>query len=329
MPRLGWNPARGQSSDYRPPRVTLAVLTYLPEETGYFRHRFAVTRLCIESLLKNTTPPFDLLVFDNGSCPALVDYLRELRDAGRINYLILSDRNIGKVGALKMIAQFAPGELLAYCDDDVFFLPGWLEEHLRILETYPNVGQVTGFYFRPLSAYGIKSTVAFAESSQVEARRGLLIPPEMEQHYIENLGRSAEEYAREVAGLEDLLLTYQGLEAYASAGHHQFVAPREVIRRALPQEWGGQLMGKMRDMDSAVDQLGYLRLCTATYKTRLIGNLISPEMVSLATQYGLSAEAPVIHEPRGILRRILRWRIVQGLAYKTYMLMFRIINIRG
>ena len=329
MPRLGWNPARGQSSEYRPPRVTLAVLTFLPEQTGYFQHRFDVTRLCIESLIRNTPQPYDLLVFDNGSCPALVDYLRGLRDAGQINYLILSDRNIGKIGALKLIAQFAPGEVLAYCDDDVFFLPGWLDEHLRILDTYPNVGQITGFYFRPLMAYGIQSTRAFAQGGQAEARSGYIIPPEMEQHYIDSMGRTAESYAEEVAGLDDLLLTYRGLQAFASAGHHQFVAPRRVILQALPQEWEGHLMGRMKDMDATVDRLGYLRLSTAVYRTRLLGNVISPEMAALAAEYGLSADAPMLNEPKGLLRRILRWRIVQGVAYKLYNLLFRIVNYRS
>jgi len=140
MPRIGMNPARGRETAYKPARVTLAVLTYLPEETGYFQHRFDVTRLCIESLIANTSQPYDLLVFDNGSAPQLVDYLREMNSAGKINYLMLSERNIGKIGALQMIFKAAPGELIAYTDDDVFFLPGWLDEHLKILETYPDAG---------------------------------------------------------------------------------------------------------------------------------------------------------------------------------------------
>jgi glycosyltransferase involved in cell wall biosynthesis len=329
MPRIGWNPARGQTSAYRPPRVTLAVLTYLPEQTGYFQHRLDVTRLCLESLIRNTPPPYDLLVFDNGSCGPLVDYLRSLRDAGRVHYLILSERNIGKLGALKLIARFAPGEVLAYTDDDVFFLPGWLEAHLRILDTYPNAAQVTGFYFRPLAAYGIQSTLAFAESGQAQARRGYLIPPDMEQHYIDSMGRTADSYTNEVAGLEDVLLDYRGVQAYVSAGHHQFVARREAILQALPQTWEGHLMGRMRDMDAAVDRLGYLRLSTAEYRTRLLGNALSPEMVALAAQYGIAAAAPTVYRPRGWVRRVLRWRLVQAAAYKIYQLMFQIINSRS
>ncbi len=43
MPRIGMNPARGHRTGYIPARVTVAVLTHLPEAAGYFRERFDVT----------------------------------------------------------------------------------------------------------------------------------------------------------------------------------------------------------------------------------------------------------------------------------------------
>ena len=58
---------------------------------------------------------------------------------------------------------------------------------------------------------------------------------------------------------------------------------------ALPQGWTGNLMGQMRDLDSTVDRLGYLRLTTRQPVTRLIGNVVSPEMAAEAAQYGISA----------------------------------------
>ena len=46
---------------------------------------------------------------------------------GRIQYLMLSQHNLGKGGAWNMIFQAAPGEWLAYTDcDALFFDPGWL-----------------------------------------------------------------------------------------------------------------------------------------------------------------------------------------------------------
>ena len=327
MPRIGMNPGRGQKTDYCPARITLAMLTCLPEEAGYFEHRFDVTRLSLESLIANTPQPYDLLVFDNGSCPRLVDYLRGLRDSGKINYLILSDRNIGKIGALGIIFNTAPGEIVAYTDDDVFFLPGWLDEHLKIIDTYPNVGSVCGLYMRPLMAYGIQSTLEFIKRTDIQVERGLILPREMEQHYIDHMGRTWESYQEETKGLEDIAVTYQGVQAFVSAGHHQFVAPRRVILEALPKAWGGELMGRMRDLDGEVDRLGYLRFCTRTFPTRLLGNALGADSVALAQTYGITAKAAAIHETRGLLVRLYRTHLVQGLAWWLYRRVFKIINI--
>jgi glycosyltransferase involved in cell wall biosynthesis len=288
MPRIGMNPARGRVTDYRPSRVTLAVLTYLPNDAGYFRERFDVTRLCIESLIANTTPSSDLLVFDNGSSPALVDYLRELRDRGLIQYLLLSSQNIGKIGALQMIFKAAPGEIVAYTDDDVYFLPGWLEAHLQLIDTYPKVGMVTGFYIRTRMGDYVHSTLEFTQQPGVVTERGLLIPQEWEQEYMVNSGRTPESYASEVANLEDIAIRYQGVEALASAHHFQFVALKAAFLQALPEAWSGKLMGQLMEVEKTIDDLGYLRLCTRQQTVHLLGNSLSPEMLQKAQDLGMT-----------------------------------------
>ena len=236
MPRIGMNPARGHRTDYVPARVTVAVLTHLPETAGYFTERFDVTRLCLESIIANTTRPFDLMVFDNGSCPMLVDYLQNLRDRGLINYLILSDKNIGKIGALSILFRAAPGEIIAYSDDDIFFMPGWLEKHLEIMDCYPKVGMITGFYIRSRVASALNATMAFSQHPGVQVARGEFIPREWENEYIHNSNRTWERYQEEIAGLEDITLLYNGVEAFVSAHHFQFAAPREVMLRAMPEQ---------------------------------------------------------------------------------------------
>lgn len=326
MPRIGMNPNRDHKTTYHPARVTLAMLTFLPEETGYFEHRFESMRISLESLIANTPLPYDLLVFDNGSCARMVDCLRGMRDAGKIQYLFLSSRNIGKLGALRFIFNAAPGEIVAYTDDDVFFLPGWLDEHLKIIDTYPNVGSVCGLYMRPLMVYGIRSTMKFIQRPDVSVERGMLLPPEMEQHYIDHMGRTQESYLAETKGLEDITVTYKGVQAFVSAGHHQFVALRRVILEALPKDWSGELMGRMRDLDNEVDRLGYLRFCTRNFLTRLTGNALDAETVALAQKFGIQAKAAAIRETSGLLKRFYRTRFIHGLAWWIYRRLFNIIN---
>ncbi|RLD04286.1 MAG: hypothetical protein DRI32_05935 [Chloroflexi bacterium] len=326
MPRIGMNPARGRETAYKPARVTLAVLTYLPEETGYFQHRFDVTRLCIESLIANTSQPYDLLVFDNGSAPQLVDYLREMNSAGKINYLMLSERNIGKIGALQMIFKAAPGELIAYTDDDVFFLPGWLEEHLKILETYPDVGLVTGFYIRAHVAYAMQSLEKFMAGNEVEIERGLLLEEQWIRHFNENMGRSRAQYDEETAGLEDIALKYRDIATFASAGHHQFLAPKQVLVDALPTAWQGKLMGKMRELEEDIDKLGFMRLSTREPVTRLLGNVISPEMAEEARKYGFDISGVEQKRKSALRQRIYDMKLTQKIAWRLYNLSYDAIT---
>jgi len=327
MPRIGINPSRGQTLDFSPARTTVAVLVYAPHQGGYFQDRLDVTRLTIESILANTKEPIDLLVFDNGSCHEMVAYLQSLYERGSIDYLILSRRNIGKLNALKRIVDAAPGEIIAYTDDDVFHLPGWLEKHLEIIDTLPNVGAVTGFYIRQRVAISSKSTLAFVKKEKLEKQRGLLIPRKWEEEYLVNSGRTWERYQDEVAGIEDVLVEYQGVKAWVSAHHFQMVCPKTVLQgildEMLPEGWSDQMMGKMIEMDDLMDSKGYLRFCTYEQTMRLMGNAISGEVVALAAQSGLEAQAANKSKlAGGLMHRLaqVRWirYIFQGIVNRIY-----------
>jgi len=72
---------------------------------------------------KDAGLPFDLMVFDNGSCAEVRDFLIKEKEEGRIQYLILAEKNMGKGGAWNTMLAGAPGEIIAYTDSDVLFLP--------------------------------------------------------------------------------------------------------------------------------------------------------------------------------------------------------------
>jgi len=327
MPRIGQNPSRGKKLDHKPARTTVAVLVYAPHQGGYFQDRLDVTRMTLESILTNTQKPFDLLVFDNGSSPEMVAYLQELYQAGGIDYLMLSRRNIGKLNALRMIFDTAPGQIVAYSDDDVFHLPGWLEAHLEVIDTYPKVGAVTGFYIRQRVVMSSESTVAFAAQPEVQTHRGQLMPRKWEEEYIINSGRTWEQYLEEVTGVEDVIVKYKGLEAWVSAHHFQMVCPKavilEILDEMLPENWSDQLMGRMVEMDDRMDAKGYLRLCTREQTMRLMGNAISQEVADLAAQNNLQVQpADTASGSEGLMHRLAQvgWirYIFQGMVNRIY-----------
>jgi glycosyltransferase involved in cell wall biosynthesis len=327
MARIGYNPSRGKSLDFKPARTTVAVLVYAPHQAGYFQNRLDVTKMTIESILANTKQPFDLLVFDNGSCPEMVQYLQSMYEKDRIDYLFLSKKNIGKLNALKMIYNLAPGEIVAYCDDDVFHLTGWLAKHLEIIDTFPNVGAVTGFYIRQRVAISSKSTIAFAAREDVETEQGLLMPRKWEQEYLDNSGRTWERYQEEVAGIEDIIVNYRGLKAWVSAHHFQMVTPKKVMQdilcEMLPDGWTDRVMGRMIEMDDLMDAKGYLRFCTYEQTMRLMGNAISEEVSRLAQESGLRGKAAVSqNKSQNLMHRLanVRWirYILQGIVNRLY-----------
>ena len=146
--RVGQNPAKYVKEVAKPARITVAVLNYIPFLSGFYAEMLDVLKVCLESIRQNTDLPYDLLVFDNGSCAEVRQYLLDEHEDGRIQYLILSEKNLGKGGAWNMILAGAPGEIIAYTDSDCLFPPGWLSRSVQILETYPNVGMVTARPFR-------------------------------------------------------------------------------------------------------------------------------------------------------------------------------------
>lgn len=327
MARVGINPARGKDSVYQPTRVSAAVLTYIPHQAGYFKHRLQVLQLTLNSLRANAMVPCDLLVFDNGSCAPVVEYLTGLREAGQIDYLILSKENVGKIGALKILFQAAPGEVIAYSDDDILFYPGWLEPQLALLDGIPNAGMVSGVPVRFAGTYAVSSLERLLETgpSGLEVTRERLIPDGWEIDWAQSTGREPDEHLQSMKNWRELVLRCGDLTAVGSANHFQFIARKEVILKALPEVWTGQLMGAMVEMDEAIDESGYLRLSTAQRYTRHLGNVLSPGVIEEAEALGIRVDGNGVdmqRRPHWLMRLPGSRRVLRGL----YDRLFRVLH---
>ena len=97
--RLGQNPAKSVKEVAKPQKITVAVLNFIPFLSGYYAEMLDVLKANLGSIWDTADLPYDLLVFDNGSCPEVCSYLLEQKEAGKIQYLILSEKNLGKGGA--------------------------------------------------------------------------------------------------------------------------------------------------------------------------------------------------------------------------------------
>jgi glycosyltransferase involved in cell wall biosynthesis len=326
MARIGMNPARHRKTDYRPVEVTVVVLVYIPHLTGYWANRFDVLKLCLETIFKHTEIPYDLMVFDNACCDEVKGYLKELQEGGYIRYILSSSENIGKLGALRLISGAVLGDIIAYTDDDTFFYPGWLSTHLEILQSFPNVGMVSGSPERTLFDHGIQSNLHFAEThSDVQLSYGKTIPEAWEREWAISLGKDVPKFLEEVSKLEDIIMAQKGLKVYATACHNQFVMPKKIAVEFLQNGWSGRLMGGMNEFDNAIDDAGYLRLTTLDRTTRLIGNLVSSAMAAEAKKFAIDIEAVSTERKRSWVLKIIRWKPIHWFLQGLYNRLFRLL----
>jgi glycosyltransferase involved in cell wall biosynthesis len=257
--RIGQNPAKYLKEVAKPARITVAVLNYIPFLSGFYADGLEVLKVCLESLRAGADLPHDLLVFDNGSCEEARQYLLDEHQAGRIQFLIFSEKNLGKGGAWNMILAGAPGEIIAYTDSDAYFYPGWLSRSVQLLETFPKVGMVTARPFRTKEEF-YSQTVQWGENTPGAAvEHDQFIPFETFREFDLSLGQSEAEIKQHYETTEDVRLTYQGVQAIAGASHWQFVAYKSVLQEFLPFNMD-RPMGQVRQLDQRMNEAGYLRL---------------------------------------------------------------------
>ena len=70
--RVGHNPNLSKSGAALPGMVAV-VVTHLPNMQGYHAERMPIIQTCLSSLRANAGIDLPVLVWDNGSCEALID----------------------------------------------------------------------------------------------------------------------------------------------------------------------------------------------------------------------------------------------------------------
>ena len=120
-------------------RASIVVVTY---------NNLALSRLCLESVVRNTAyPNYELVVVDNHSSDGTQDYLKTLATQYANVSIILNDDNLGFARANNQGLEHATGEFLILLNNDTIVPPGWLSRLIRHLqdETIGLIGPVTNF----------------------------------------------------------------------------------------------------------------------------------------------------------------------------------------
>ena len=294
--RKGQNPVKQLQSVAKPRRVTVAVLNHIPFLEGFYSDMLAVLNLSLQSLRDHAGMEFDLLVYDNGSCKEARDFLFAEFERGHIQTLLLSDRNMGKGGAWNVMLQAAPGEIIAYADNDVLYYPNWLVESVKLLEAYPNAGMVTSRPFHTKPELFTANLDWAARTDDVTLEKGHFTNPQWVREFWLSVGRSEEEITADLA-LEDVRLTYRGVTAYCGASHWQFLAWKKVLQEFLPLDLSRPL-GQVLKLDEMINERGYLRLMTAQpYVMNLSNSIELPDQKRLQSLEDARTKKRVVDFP--------------------------------
>jgi len=269
--RKGQNPAKFVNTVAKPERVTVALLNYIPFLSGFYAEALDVLKVALTSMREDAGLPFDLMVFDNGSCAEVRDHLIAEKESGHIQYLILSEKNLGKGGAWNIMLSGAPGEIISYTDSDVLFSPGWLKASVELLEIFPKVGMVTARPFRTNPEYHTNTRAWALENASIE--EGCFISWDTFWEFNRSLGQDEEENRKIYTETTDWKISYQGSKAYVGASHWQFTAYRSVLAEFLPFDMD-RPMGQVKQLDARMNESGYLRLMTEKPLTMNLSNTL-------------------------------------------------------
>ena len=278
MPRIGQNPLKWIEIDQKPSRITVMTIVYIPELDGYWKESLDVLKLCLQSLWQNTNQSFDLMVFDNGSCDAVRDFLQEEKLAGRIQFLIFSTYNLRKLGALNFMFSCAPGEIVSYFDSDVYLRPDWLDATLLVMDAFPEAGQVSALPTADKANLFCSSTYEAINNnlSLVVIQGENLIPEKFIHAHYSSIGKTREIYFENITERKDMKITRSNVSAFVSAQDFQFTTRRDVIQKILPldvlspEEYYDPIYSPV--FESRINNLGYWRLSTEDYLIHHIGN---------------------------------------------------------
>ena len=311
--RKGQNPAKFVKDVSRPERITVALLNYIPFLSGFYAETLDVLKVCMESMRKDAGLPFDLMVFDNASCPEVRDFLVSEKEEGRIQYLILAEKNMGKGGAWNVMLTGAPGEIIAYTDSDVLFSPKWLARSVQILETFPNVGMVTARPFRTPPEF-IESTLNWArEVKSATLEEGQFIPWETFLEFNLSLGQTEEENKKVYAETKDWRIKYKDVTAIAGASHWQFTAYKSTLQQFLPFEMD-KPMGQVRQLDKRMNDAGLLRLMVSDPLAMNMSNTLGYLRGELGKESGKERRK----RKEGLARRVLEMGPIKKLLLVVY-----------
>jgi glycosyltransferase involved in cell wall biosynthesis len=338
--RTGANPAKAGIPAYTPQELGVALIVYIPFTEGYFANSLEILNYQIASLRATTRQPFDLLVFDNGSCLQAVTELNKLYKEEVIDWLVLSQHNLGKAGAWNWIFATMPNEWICYADSDVLFRENWFEASREVFDAFPLAGMVAAQpnFFDVMKGEG-KAHLPFQNDGGYvfgDYRPDKAIVDE----YCTGIGASDELAAQFYENpLPAITNRSTGTQAVIGASHMQFLTKRSIARQVVPlQASKGLLRSETMGIDYKIDELGYLHLSTLKPYVFHMGNTLNERLIKEVREITGASKPPESATTQKTqdqgqkhkwLVRLAKNPRINDLFLRVYNLLFRVLYVEN
>ena len=327
--RIGLNPHKDQPITDVTFLHQVIMPVYIPHFEGYFEKSFEVLKLSLQSLFQTVHDKTYITVVNNGSCEAIVLYLNQLHQEGKIHEVIHTS-NIGKVNAILKGIVGHNTELVTITDADVLFLPNWQSETIKVFRKIPKAG-VVGIVPQFCNFKGKSENVLLAHLFSKKLQFLPIKNKEALMHFYDSIGWKRDynpDYLQYTLGLN----ISENFKVIIGSGHFVSTYKRAAfskIKIYLPFKLGGPSEGYLDGLPLEQD---YWRLSTYDNFAYHIGNVPEEWMFELVNE---EKEIPLgeIHynfhtnksvNPTWVLfrnklfRKIIMNKIVLPLFYKKW-----------
>lgn len=269
--RTEMNPNRQAKADSFAPYIASSVV-HLPNLEGYHKDRFEVVKTSLTTMRENAGLGCQILIWDNGSCQEFRDWLV---NEYKPDFAVLSV-NVGLSSARAHILNVLPPQtMVGVADDDMYYYPNWFKAQVDLYNSFPNVGQVSGYPVRTQMRWGNNFTKKWGRA-HAKYETGRFIPDEWDKDFCTSIGRDYEWHKKYTKKDLDHRVTFREASAYAVAHHCQFIC--EAGKIAPLMRFTNEAMSDDKLLDNAVDGAGLLRLTTTERYTRHIGNVLDDDL---------------------------------------------------
>lgn len=108
---------------FKEPLVSIIILTL---------NKISFTHQCLDSVLKHTAVPYEIIVIDNGSDDSTCEFITNLKNV----ILIRNKKNMGFASGCNQGARYARGKYLLFLNNDTIVTENWLSALISAMRFY-------------------------------------------------------------------------------------------------------------------------------------------------------------------------------------------------